>query len=212
MVDGHEGWPPDEGWPESAAGGPDDLAGPDYDDGLGFDHGLLAEHGFAAEHAPPADQLEPAGHLDGHAADPLAGLPPGAADADAVPGDHALHPGLGLAGEPAEPVESVVDAPEPAEPPQPVDALPFPPSLALDVTPADGQPWVDPGLLGADIAAPDLTADPPDGLALAPPVDPPADLLADLDAADGGDGAAGPAALAASADPAIRTLAAYWSA
>jgi hypothetical protein len=42
--------------------------------------------------------------------------------------------------------------------------------------------------------------------------DPPAVLLADLHAADGGgDGPASPGQLAASDDPAIRALAAYWS-
>ena len=62
---------------------------------------------------------------------------------------------------------------------------------------------MDPSLLGAD-------HDP--GPPLAEPTDPPAALLADLHAADGGgDEPASAGALAASDDPAIRALAAYWS-
>jgi hypothetical protein len=44
-----------------------------------------------------------------------------------------------------------------------------------------------------------------------PATDPPDLLLADLHAADGGDGPASATGLAGSDDPAIRALAAYWS-
>jgi hypothetical protein len=108
-----------------------------------------------------------------------------------------------------------VDDPEPAVPPQPVDAMPFPPLLDLDVTPSDGQAWVDPalaggtGLDGAGLGDDDLGGD---VLGVEPSADPPAALLADLHAADGGgDDAPSLAALATSEDPAIRALAAHWS-
>jgi hypothetical protein len=42
-------------------------------------------------------------------------------------------------------------------------------------------------------------------------VDSPDALLADLHTADGGDGPVSASALAGSDDPAVRTLAAYWS-
>ncbi len=76
---------------------------------------------------------------------------------------------------------------------------PFPPALDVGVTPADGGPWADPELLGADTPLP-----PPD-----PAGDPPAALRADLAAADGEPGADW-AALRGSDDPAVRTLAAFW--
>lgn len=73
---------------------------------------------------------------------------------------------------------------------------PFPPALRLDLQPAGGGPWADPGLLGD--RAPD-----------APAADPPEALRADLAAADG-DPDADWAALHDSEDPAVRALAARW--
>lgn len=73
---------------------------------------------------------------------------------------------------------------------------PFPPSLSVDVTPADGGPWADPDLLGSEDTE-------------IPRTDPPLALLSDLSAADrsGGDDWG---TVESSDDPAIRTLAAYW--
>lgn len=76
----------------------------------------------------------------------------------------------------------------------------FPPAIEVDVAPADGGPWVDPELLGADDPA-------PFGVPL--PGDPEPALLADLAAADG-DPEAGWAAVRGSDDPAVRALAAHW--
>lgn len=73
---------------------------------------------------------------------------------------------------------------------------PFPPALSLDVDPADGGPWADPDLLGADPGED-------------PRTDPPLALLSDLAAADGGDPSDW-AGVESSDDPAIRSLAAYW--
>lgn len=82
------------------------------------------------------------------------------------------------------------------------DPLPFPPHLALEVTPADGLAWADPDLLGA--------GDGGDGAD--PPVDPPHALLADLHLADGGGGDPPSwAGVGGSDDPAIRALAYQWS-
>jgi hypothetical protein len=75
--------------------------------------------------------------------------------------------------------------------PQHVDASPFPPYLEVDVTPADGQDWVDPYLLGAPERA------------FTPDTDPRA-ALHHLAAAEGADPAR-------SEDPAIRALALFWA-
>jgi hypothetical protein len=140
------------------------------------------------------------------------------------PEEHLPEPDLEPAGLPAEP-----DPADPAEPPDaagPAEPLglpteppadwsdpagwtdqpheaggpdPFPPALAVDVSPTDGGPWADPDLLGAG-----TPLAPPD-----PPGDSPAALRADLAAADGDPGADW-AALRGSDDPAVRTLAAFW--
>jgi hypothetical protein len=181
------------GHPSDGGDHPGLPPGDDHDPtGYPYQHGpgSPGDHSFAAGPAGPAEPAEPAD--------------PAAAD----PGGHDVHAGSGPA---AEPGESVVDGSGPAAPPQPVDAMSFPPLLDLDVTPSDGQPWVDPGLLGTDVAGlAEPGGDPASGLALDPPADPPAALLADLHAADGGAGPATSGALAESGDPAIRALAAYW--
>lgn len=76
----------------------------------------------------------------------------------------------------------------------------FPPVLDLDVTPADGQDWVDPDLLGG----------PGTGVSPFAPVDPPEALLSDLYQADGGADTPSWDEVSASDDPAIRALAAFW--
>ena len=206
MTEGHGGWSGPE-WTEPGGEPGGGLDDPGFTD-LGHEHGLLhddlsdphghadaehlAGHGGAGEHPDgasdeadhPADPAHPVGPDPAHPAEP------GHPGQPTEPADRAD----------AEPAESVVDGPEPV--PHGAES-PFPPALDLDVTPADGQPWVDPSLLGAD-------HDP--GPPLAEPTDPPAALLADLHAADGGgDEPASAASLAASDDPAIRALAAYWS-
>jgi hypothetical protein len=86
-----------------------------------------------------------------------------------------------------------------------VESDPFPPALEIDVSPADGGPWVDPRLLGgADERAADLSVPDP-----VPPTDPPAALLSDLAAADG-EPDAGWDEVHGSDDPAVRALAARW--
>jgi hypothetical protein len=89
---------------------------------------------------------------------------------------------------------------------------PFPPTLELGVSPADGGPWpadggpwVEPDLLGGPG---DRTAG-PSGPDLVLPTDPPAALLSDLAAADG-DPEAGWDEVHGSDDPAVRALAARW--
>ena len=84
----------------------------------------------------------------------------------------------------------------------------FPPALDVQAPePVDGFPWSDPLLLGDDTAEPDPGYQPPDDTATAPPV-------ADLLAYDGQETTDSPQALtdlAASEDPAISSLARFWS-
>jgi hypothetical protein len=185
--------------------------------------------------AAPAANLAAAGAPGHPAAEPAANAAAGEPVAAELDGSAGVEPDAQHVPS-GELTESLVDDPEPAVPPQPVDAMPFPPLLDLDVTPSDGQPWVDPDLLGADTVgraaltgATVLDGDGVDGdgvdgdglggdgldgagLGVESPTDPPAALLADLHAADGGgDGSPSLAALATSEDPAIRALAAHWS-
>ena len=98
----------------------------------------------------------------------------------------------------------IVDAEGGGDDPDPTDPAgwgapaddPFPPALSLDVEPADGGPWADPDLLGADPGE-------------EPRTDPPLALLTDLSYADGGDSPDW-ASVESSDDPAIRALATYW--
>jgi hypothetical protein len=76
--------------------------------------------------------------------------------------------------------------------PHSVDTSPFPPHLEVDVTPADGQDWVDPEHLGE-----------PEPAFLAG-TDSPQALLAGLHESEGADPTG-------SDDPAIRALALFWS-
>lgn len=166
--------------------GPGDGWSPDWDD----PHGGDAPFDWAAgaeEHHPPAELPEEHPLPDSLPDDPV---------------DHAPVVADQPQGLPAEPP---ADWSEPAgwtDDPQPYAAGgddPFPPALEVGVSPADGGPWADPDLLGADSTLP-----PPDEAA-----DPPAALRSDLAAADGEPGADW-AALRGSDDPAIRTLATLW--
>jgi hypothetical protein len=231
VSEGHDGWEPGDSWSEPGAdpGGPaehgfadtglGDDGLPPYDDGHaagGSDHVEQPDH--PADPAGAAAAEAHAGAADAHAGtdgdgvsdhgdlhyavDEAGQQPAGSHPDDAQPDDAPLD---GAHAEPA--AETTVDTSELAGPAQPVDADPFPAPLGLDVSPSDGQPWVDPDLLGADSPDPDGGELEPPG----PPPDPPAALLADLHAADGGDGPAAASALAASDDPAVRALAAFWS-
>jgi len=87
---------------------------------------------------------------------------------------------------------------------QPIDAAAddvYPPQLDVTISPADGQDWVDPGLLGADVDSEPVV--PPDYA-------PPEELLASLHTADGSDAPATWDAMATSDDPAVRALATFW--
>jgi hypothetical protein len=213
MTEGHEGWSGPE-WTEPA-GEPAGLAGSEFTD-PGHEHGLFYDD-LSDPDGPPGHPGHPdavAEPADAESVDagsgPTAGHGP-AAEAGSAAEPHESYAGIGHDSQPEHPAEpaewagaelpeSVVDDPEPGAPGA---ELPFPPALELDVTPVDGQPWVDPELLGGD--HPLEPAGPE-------PVDPPAALLADLHAADGGgDEPASAEALAASDDPAIRALTAYWS-
>jgi hypothetical protein len=151
---------------------PDDAMGADHDTGFhdaGYhdtadeDTGYDAEH-LSYEHDPqPAE--EPAGVPEEHPAELAAEHP-----ADAEPAQ--------------------LDAPDTL--PHPVDASPFPPHLEVDVSPVDGQDWVDPTHLGEPEPA------------YAVSTESSATLLAGLREAEGADPTE-------SDDPAIRALALYWA-
>jgi hypothetical protein len=172
-----------------------DWAGP------GPDHHLPDPAGFA-DHSPPDDPLPP----DAPPGDPHdlptepAALP---AEGAAFPSDGPPEPWADPAVE-HEPWSAagldLTDAgTDPAGWADGGDPDPFPPSLELDVTPADGGPWTDPDLLGAG---------PADWAAA--PADPPSALLPDLATADA-DPDATWADLQDSDDPAVRALAQHWS-
>jgi hypothetical protein len=203
---GFDGWHGD--WTEPHGGEPYDGSEP-YDH-TPLDHTDPYHEGLSAgsdhdgpDHDPDAALAD--AHPDAFAGTHPAEDPHGAATH--APGEHAdpptepyaEAPHLDAHPEPYTPEHSGED-PDPAAFAPPPDApdSPFPPHLDLDLAPADGQPWTDPDLLGAehDGAAPEAVA----------PTDPPAALLSDLAAADGGEH--GPAE---SDDPAVRALAAYWS-
>lgn len=168
--------------------GPGDGWPPSWDD----HHGGDAPFDWAAgadEHQPAELPEEPTlpDHFPDEPLDPAVADP---ADADQPQ------------GLPAEPPADWSDPVGWTDDPQPYAAGgddPFPPALEVGVSPADGGPWADPDLLGADTTLP-----PPE-----PAGDAPAALRADLAAADGEPGADW-AALRGSDDPAVRTLAAFW--
>lgn len=83
---------------------------------------------------------------------------------------------------------------------EPAGDEPYPPHLDVAITPADGQEWVDPSLLGDD----HLEAEPVSHLAS------PEELLGSLHEASGSDGEPSWEAAHNSDDPAIRSLAAFW--
>lgn len=162
----------------------------DHHDDLGTDH-------FGTDHlaADPGLDLGHESHESHDEYDPGHDDPAVPEDADQ---DHTPEPTV--EHEPADlpPAQAAAyDLEEPAPDhgdalPQPVDSSPFPPHLEVDMTPADGQDWIDAQLLGEP--EPAFTADP----------EPDAAPLADLRAAEGADPAA-------TEDPAIRALALFWS-
>ena len=168
---------------------PEEPASLSADDAWSTDHGDLADPGPDHLASPPAGDEDP---HDGHGELP-AEQP---ADWSETPEPEPAHADW----------SSIVDSVDHdgGEDPDPTDPAgwgvpaddPFPPSLSLDVEPADGGPWADPGLLGGDPAEQART-------------DPPLALLSDLTAADGGDSTDW-AAVETSDDPAVRSLAAYW--
>ena len=240
MTDGPGDWSHGPEWTEPGPG-PDGLAGPAFDPGhehepLAYDdphpepdpHTESGDEPGLHPEADPHTETDPQPEADPHTeADPQPEPDPhteaGPHDGSGGFGSPVAEPGIGAetghdltdgpdhdpAGpDPADVPDgtdaSHVDSPEFAAPP---DEAPFPPELHLDVAPADGQPWADPALLGTEPADGVLAqAEEP-----ADPADSPDALLADLHTADGGDGSASASALAASDDPAIRALTAYWS-
>ncbi len=81
----------------------------------------------------------------------------------------------------------------------------YPPHLDLTevtVSPADGQEWVDPGLLGGEHTDVDLDQ--------SAPAASPEELLDSLHSADGSEGEPSWDAALNSDDPAVRSLAAFW--
>jgi hypothetical protein len=196
---GHEAADRDPGAqpdPASAAAPDAPLAEPaDLDD----PYGSPAESGPAPDHAePPA--AEPAGLPAEDPADRPAwdAERSGSGSADWEAPDHSFHDAFGT----AEPDPG--DGTDPAGWSAGAGSDPFPPTLDLDVRPADGGPWVDPALLGG---ARHWTADAVEPVA---PTDPPAALLPDLAAADG-DPDAGWDTLRDSDDPAVRALTRHWN-
>lgn len=102
------------------------------------------------------------------------------------------------------PADEISLEPEPA-----ADAAGFdPPMLEVSISPADGQDWVDPGLLGGAAGdAGDVGDLGPEPAALYAAPD---DLLSSLHAAEGSDTGADWDSLAGSDDPAVRALAEFW--
>lgn len=200
---GHDGL--DHGLPEEPAGWTDDSAGlPDEPAGWTDAHDATAAEEpapWSSAHPEPAhpglpaetpadwsDGTGPDESADWSAAGPIDGDLPAAGHADWS--DLTADPDGGDDPDPGDPAGWGAPAEDP-----------FPPALAVDVTPTDGGPWADPDLLGAEPedAAPART-------------DPPLALLADLSAADGADdgGSGDWTGVEHSDDPAIRSLATYW--
>lgn len=187
--------------------------GPDFDGG--HDHvpelpeepyGLLGEHDPGpVEDAVPADP-EPGGPGHVELPDEPAGLPPEvsvdwSADPDPATGvtdaatDWAPDDGTDSAGWAAD------DGTDPSSWAAAGEPEAFPPTLDMDVTPADGGPWTDPDLLGGS----------EESSAWTPPTDGPVALRPDLALADG-DPDATWSSLRSSDDPAVRALALRWTA
>lgn len=164
----------------------DDATGADHDAGYhadpGFEHDAGHDGGYAdhdGAYAEPAAGHDGGGHDDPQPAEE----PPGDAD-------HGIDHPADLTAHPADAQTSQLDGTDTL--PHSVDTSPFPPHLEVDVTPADGQDWVDPDHLGE-----------PEPGYLAGTESPQA-LLAGLHETEGADPAT-------SDDPAIRSLALFWS-
>jgi hypothetical protein len=169
----------------------DDATGADHDAGYHAD--LAYEHDAGHADLDHAD----AGH-DGAYGEAAAGQddpqpaeePPGGALAEHGADHGADHPADLTAGHAADAETSQLDGTDTL--PHSVDTSPFPPHLEVDVTPADGQDWVDPGHLG----------EPEPGYVAS--TESPQALLAGLHETEGADPAT-------SDDPAIRSLALFWA-
>lgn len=166
-------------------GGHDHLG--DHDDHLAFaDHAGLGEDAMGADHDAG---YHDAGYHDDtsydhdsydHAPEPDHDPEP-AAEPAGVPEEH--HVAADHEVEQLDGTDSL---------PHPVDTSPFPPHLEVDVSPVDGQDWVDPTHLGDPEPAYEPTTESPQA------------LLAGLHETEGADPTT-------SDDPAIRALALYWS-
>lgn len=188
--------------------GEHDWSGADWTDPGSYDAGSYEPGSFDPTSydggAAEADQPQPYGPGDADDAPVSAGEPRGlpdepAADWTADPDGDPSDDGLGGPADAADPTGAGdLDGTDPAG--WATEGESFPPAIEVDVAPADGGPWVDPGLLGADD---------PDAFGVPLPGDPAPALLADLAAADG-DPEAGWAAVGGSEDPAVRALAAHW--
>jgi hypothetical protein len=144
----------------------------EYPDHDGFDLPAADLHGLAEEHGYLDDLI-----VEDHHHEPIDDPVP--ADAD-----HQLVDDIGTL-----PAEEIAPEPEAAGVEPALYEAPF--------SPADGQDWVDPGLLGGG-TGPFAEFAPPD------------ELLSSLHAADGSDAAPDWDALCASDDPAVRSLAQFW--
>jgi len=170
-----------------------------------------------SEHEPFGFADGDFGHDAGHTDDPFGGglADHGLADDHGLSDEHWTHDALEDGHDSPDHLEHSAAEGHTADDPHTADELPeslagehtevapveeaYPPHLDVAISPTDGQEWVDPGLLGGEI-----DHEPVAHLA------PPAELLDSLHAADGGDGEPSWDAAHNSADPAVRSLAAFW--